>query len=433
MSARMILDSFPMLAVMHNSNNAELAMASPPLRAIDLLGDVHLAATTDARCWTLSAEKVIDEPLGQGDVAAKCAAIESAQQQPSSGPTLHLISTWGDAYRPEVSLHISNSNNTHGNGDGPSDFGALNSLLGVTAYTASVYMTARPLCSYTLEYDNTQENITAITFLVRCPRTFHSIICILRIRISDLSSVALLSCTLPDELAELRTLCTSNTSLLRATPLGLLSLILDQRSRSWERWVTQVWIESNQIEGLTRLAPADWLMNRLPPARSRELAADPDKLLEQLRSTDVQICHGQNVMAFAARYAAFCFESVALVERARAGGGVRLKPAARAMFEDRIRFMQSRCCSVQERFAEMRERHRGQINVMFSLIAQKDSKVNRAVAGLNLDVARVAAVDSRTMKTIGVLTLVFLPSTLVTVSTPFVSINPQFPWSKWGI
>lgn len=62
----------------------------------------------------------------------------------------------------------------------------------------------------------------------------------------------------------------------------------------------------------------------------------------------------------------------------------------------------------------------------FSLIAQKDSKINRAVAEINravaeinLDVARVAAVDSRTMKTIGVLTLVFLPSTLVTVGVPF--------------
>lgn len=35
-----------------------------------------------------------------------------------------------------------------------------------------------------------------------------------------------------------------------------------------------------------------------------------------------------------------------------------------------------------------------------------------------MDVARLVAVDSRTMKTIGVLTLVFLPATLVTVSGP---------------
>jgi hypothetical protein len=49
-------------------------------------------------------------------------------------------------------------------------------------------------------------------------------------------------------------------------------------------------------------------------------------------------------------------------------------------------------------------------------MAQKDSKVNQAMAGISVDVARVTALDSRTMKTIGVLTLVFLPSSLVTVS-----------------
>lgn len=44
----------------------------------------------------------------------------------------------------------------------------------------------------------------------------------------------------------------------------------------------------------------------------------------------------------------------------------------------------------------------------FSLIAHRENKIAS-------EVARLVAIDSRTMKTIGVLTLVFLPATLVTV------------------
>lgn len=54
----------------------------------------------------------------------------------------------------------------------------------------------------------------------------------------------------------------------------------------------------------------------------------------------------------------------------------------------------------------------------FNLVAQRDSKVNLAVAEDSYHVATLAARDSETMKTITVLTLLFLPSTLVTVNFP---------------
>jgi hypothetical protein len=156
-----------------------------------------------------------------------------------------------------------------------------------------------------------------------------------------------------------------------------------------------------------------------------------DKLLPRLYTTDTEISHGQNVMSFAIRYSHFCLEAVDAVDSTRRSVGLPLQPSgARAMVEDRIRFTQSRCYALQDRFAEIRERHRSQINAVStcsanarisqatnlptyqessSLIAHRENKIS-------LDVARLVAIDSRTMKTIGVLTLVFLPATLVTVS-----------------
>jgi hypothetical protein len=46
---------------------------------------------------------------------------------------------------------------------------------------------------------------------------------------------------------------------------------------------------------------------------------------------------------------------------------------------------------------------------MYSLISQRDSRIN-------LRIAEAAQQDSRTMKTIALLTLIFLPGTLVAVS-----------------
>ena len=74
------------------------------------------------------------------------------------------------------------------------------------------------------------------------------------------------------------------------------------------------------------------------------------------------MCYGQNVMSFAARYGNFCLNAIDVVEGSRGTG--KLSPGARAIVEDSIRFMQSRCDAVQDRFAELGERNRGQINMV---------------------------------------------------------------------
>jgi len=63
----------------------------------------------------------------------------------------------------------------------------------------------------------------------------------------------------------------------------------------------------------------------------------------------------------------------------------------------------------------------------FSLIAQRDSKVGRQIAEDSKYIALLAAQDSKTMKTIAIVTLVFLPATLTTVPTYLPTYLPTRP------
>ncbi|KAK3362509.1 hypothetical protein B0T25DRAFT_7843 [Lasiosphaeria hispida] len=250
----------------------------------------------------------------------------------------------------------------------------------------------------------------------------HSVVCIMRIQIPDLNCVAILHSKVVGQLGEMRALCDTNKALLRANPLALLGIIFEHRSQLWDRWEARLYGEVDLVESATGLGQPEWRYNYPTAQRAKELA-DVDKLIAQLSSTNVEICHGQNILASGSRFGEFCLEAIDMVEKLRGGG--RLPPGARAMIEDRIRFSQSLCLALEERFKDLAERHNGQINVICNIIAQKETKISRAVAEFNLEVARVAAVDSRIMKTIGVLGMVFIPSTFTTVCAEhFVALLP---------
>lgn len=200
----------------------------------------------------------------------------------------------------------------------------------------------------------------------------------------DFSCVAFVCCPRQEDLDEVCSTCEANQVLLRANPLGLLSIIYDLRTRSWETWITRIWLEVNQIECHTRSTPPEWLTKDPGLVTVQQMSTDPtmnslgsalqlqdfvlapikeltstDKLLPRLYTTDTEISHGQNVMSFAIRYAAFCLDVVEAVDTARLSAGLPAQPpGARAMVVDRIRFTQSRCYALQDRFAEIRERHR---------------------------------------------------------------------------
>lgn len=251
--------------------------------------------------------------------------------------------------------------------------------------SCGVYTTTRPSCSYVLEYDETMETLKAIgslplqhpiiyayttadnmlVFLTRCPILSRSILCVMRIQIPDLSCLAFVCCPNKDDLDRVRDACKASHTLLRASPLGLMSIIYEQRGLDYEAWVTKVSLESHEVEIFMKMAPPGWIYHQISASRQEELS-DTDKLLARLQSTDIEICHGNNILSFAVRYGDFCKEALDVVESRRGIG--KLAPGARAMVEDRIRFTKCRCTSVKERFEELSHRHRGQINAVGNLL-----------------------------------------------------------------
>lgn len=63
----------------------------------------------------------------------------------------------------------------------------------------------------------------------------------------------------------------------------------------------------------------------------------------------------------------------------------------------------------------LQRRTQSQINVVHSMISQRDSKVNICVAEDSKKIAAAAKRDSLAMKTVSMLTLIFLPGTFVAV------------------
>ncbi|KAK4243467.1 hypothetical protein C7999DRAFT_18180 [Corynascus novoguineensis] len=252
---------------------------------------------------------------------------------------------------------------------------------------------------------------TTTDFFVRVKANLTLITCSLRIEFPCLQSVAFVSCNDSTELAELRDLCDRDKDLLQATPLGILALIYRQHVRKWEEWAAHLWINVNEIELLLKMAPPGWNFNKPTPERVKELS-NPDVMNRQFATTHAQICHSHLILTFGVRYAEHCLEAMDLVERARIG--IRLQPREREAFEGYLRPFLSICQSLQDRSTDLLERLRCLISMSTNMIAQKEARTNRDIAQSNLRVAQSAASDSRIMKTIGLLGVLFLPATFTT-------------------
>ncbi|KAL2196965.1 hypothetical protein P885DRAFT_77447 [Corynascus similis CBS 632.67] len=363
---------------------------------------------SQARCLTISQHALKDEDLtGNGQVADKAKEIIRTLQRQIGPPALLLITAQGDTQRDDTPLKRSTD------GSGKTDLDWINDLFHARPHTKDIISnTVRAYFFHEIEYDPvSQQRITAINFFVRVGTNLKLVTCSLRIEFPCLQSVAFVCCKDSTDLAELRDLCDKNIDLLRTTPLGILALIYQQRVRTWEEWVAGLWFNVNEIELLLEMAPPGWEFNNPTPQRVKELS-DPDVMNRQFATTHAQICHSQVFLAFGVRYADHCLEAMDLVERARIA--IRLQPREREAFEASLRPSLSICKSLRDRSTDLLERLRGLISMSTNMIAQKEARTNRDIAHSNLRAAQSAASDSRIMKTIGLLGVLFLPATFTT-------------------
>lgn len=236
--------------------------------------------------------------------------------------------------------------------------------------------------------------------------------------------------------------------------------MLEQRSFLWDEWVTRLYKTLNEIEAYKELAPPEWITHMPTGLRAEELKND-DLLLRHLSRMHVEIGHGFNVLTAGIRFGEVC-RKVVDVLHSQGGEGIELRPGERELLLERIRGPLSLCQSVKERFEEMGRRHSGHQNqvrvsrvgfepsavrtspmaVLTDVIttltrpseqirnnfAQEESKSSREISEFSLAVARDSANDSRTMKTIGLLGLLFLPATFLSVSPAMHMLRGLCVW-----
>ncbi|KAK0649676.1 hypothetical protein B0T16DRAFT_457067 [Cercophora newfieldiana] len=368
----------------------------------------------DARFWSRSGSGTHD-PLGPGGIGAKLPYVKSAlERATSSSPSFFVFSVCGDPFRGSHTVSTMRQRPTV-----PviAEIAPLEAFLGLNDHSHGLFDTLRTYLDYFTDFDPSQQHREAITFLVRSGRSGHAVIFALKVYLRSFSAVALLAAKNPADLAALRALISdANAPLLRASPLGLLALVLEQRSLIWEEWVAKVWVSINMIEGMNKLAPEAWISCFPSEEKLKELE-DMDALQNRMSEAGVELSHGTGILEGGVRLGKFFEEAITVVygeEQTQGGlmcGGLR--PGEREHLMERLRGPMSRIVAALERFRELHRRHQGHIGQIHNLIAQRETKTNRAIAEINLDVARVTADDSRTMKTVALVELIFLPAIFI--------------------
>jgi hypothetical protein len=261
----------------------------------------------------------------------------------------------------------------------------------------------------------------------------------MRMRLVDRACVCIISSRIEETGLRLWARCTTESKALGQNPLTLILWLFEDRADINIRWLYDNWNEVGKLESSTGMLPPTWLRATVAPGpeSSGLEIRDYKSLLQDLHAVNVELLLAQSIMAFVRQLGVFCLETLEVTENLRDGLGLStLKPGVRAVFEEQTVFKKEICLHCSEKFDELLARVQVQINVVrsweslialqlkleqtFSLIAQQDSSVNLFLAGDSRRIAMWAVRDSQTMKTITVITLVFLPSTLVSVSQKFL-------------
>lgn len=227
--------------------------------------------------------------------------------------------------------------------------------------------------------------------------------------------------------------------LLRTNPLAFLGILMEEYGRTCERDRARNDREVVTIEGRTG-------MTSLQIANSNSQAAkDYELLSKDLHSCNTNLIFLDNLTNFEVAVGRFIKETLIRFQMIRER---RLLEKILADVDDtliqNIEYLLNAAEMRRYQAQSLHRRTQTQINVvsrfrsycaikltmmlqLYSLISQRDSKVNISVAEDSKRIAAAAKRDSLAMKTISMLTLVFLPGTFVAVCFPvFCPLSPPF-------
>ncbi|KAF2254074.1 hypothetical protein BU26DRAFT_516312 [Trematosphaeria pertusa] len=272
--------------------------------------------------------------------------------------------------------------------------------------TITVFKETQSHFSHRIEYDMQSETPSAIHIFLRVPRLRKIINLVMRINLRTMSTIALLTSRLSSTLDDLRSRCLRQLDTLRAHPLHLLNFILEHRMRDLDDWVEDLWAYVGGLERRTGISN-DWSGLERGGKESKLQGAEYAGLLQDLHTVSVELRLALATMKFAGDLGeGFKQLSRRLDETRKEASGEHMKKRVKVALEDQIEYNEVVVKTTRAKLGELLDRVQAQINVTYSLIAQKDSEQN-------IRIATLTAKDSQTMKTITILTLTFLPSTFL--------------------
>jgi hypothetical protein len=250
---------------------------------------------------------------------------------------------------------------------------------------------------------------------------------VIRVNIADRSAICLFFEKDKSEIEDLfKRLQTSRDS-LHANPLSLISLLFEEHGYSCEIYRAELdkdVVEMERQTGHTSIAISLFRQN-----------PDYERLTRDLNACKTSLIFMDNITLFEKGIGDFCKETLETLELLRHERGLDTLPtgqrvAATQQLDYHLNLSHLRriqACSlerrVQTQISVVRQHITDTPNCiwlsdilqLYSLISQRDSKINILVAEDSKKIAMAAKRDSTAMKTISVLTMVFLPGTFVAV------------------
>lgn len=192
------------------------------------------------------------------------------------------------------------------------------------------------------------------------------------------------------------------------SPLRILALLYEEygsNAEDWRKKLDREVVRIEQTTGMTSLALTDHAWEEM----------EYEKLVRDLHACNTNLIFLGDLIHFEINFGEFCYKLFDIFEdlRKSAGKSAFHTPQTKDEIHNGLAFLLKLSRFRQQQTQALRQRIQSQTNLLYSLISQRDSRVNFIIAEESRGIALAAQQDSRTMRTIGFLTLVFLPCSLV--------------------
>lgn len=251
--------------------------------------------------------------------------------------------------------------------------------------------------------------------------------CIIRVSIADRSAIGLFFEKDKSKIEDLLKCLETNRGSLHANPISFISLLFEEHGYSCEHYRAKL---DRGVVGVERQTGHTSIHISL--FRQNQ---DYERLTRDLNACKTSLIIMDNITSFEKQIGAFCKEVLEMLELLRHERGLNTLPirervAAIQQLDYHLNLCQLRriqACSLERRVqTQISVVRRGIIDTpccmwlsdilqLYSLISQRDSKINILIAEDSKKITLAAKRDSTAMKTISVLTMVFLPGMFVAV------------------